>query len=193
MSTHAGITVGVGQPTGHRSFYICPHPAPFEMVPRGNPEQSSQQGRAAEGFLLDGRGGSVCNFYKLPFKEASLLHSSSILLPSMWILTTGNQGLPLDCEVTQGTEATQAAEQKGRKDPSRGTIPALNGPGLHVDVARSPSILLQSPLIFCVAQPQLHLNQSLHYPSRSRHRDTVFSCWESLPIARGQWMSSLTL
>ena len=102
----------VGHPPGHTSFYICPHPAASEMVPLGNPEQSSQPGRAAGGFLgnaQDGRGGSVCNFRKLPFKEgASLLHPSSILVPSMGILTAGNQGIPLD----HGTEATQQQNKK---------------------------------------------------------------------------------
>ena len=102
----------MGHPPGHRSFYICPHPAASKMVPRGNPEQSSQTGRAAGGFLgnaQDGRGGSVCNFRKLPFKEgASLLHPSSILVPSMGILTMGNQGVPLD----HRTEATQQQNKK---------------------------------------------------------------------------------
>ena len=116
ISTQAGITTGVGHPPGHRSFYICPHPGASEMVPPGNPEQSSQPGRAAGAFLgnaQDGRRGSVCNFRKLPFKEgASLLHPSSILVPSMGILTTGNQGVTLDREVIQGTEATQQQNKK---------------------------------------------------------------------------------
>ena len=42
-------------------------------------------------------------------------------------------------------------------------------------------------------QPQPRLNLPLRFPSRSRHRVTVFSCWDSLPIARWGGMSILNL